>query len=109
MNRSCISTISHHLNGMELSWEEFRDNICLRYGLMPQDIPATYDGCGNKLSIDHDLSCPRSVFVLEQHNYAAKEWISLGYQSLTPIEISYETQIKSRTVQGERTVLGALI
>ena len=46
-----LSAVTHHLNGMELSREELRDNICPRYGLMPQDIPATCEGCGKRLSI----------------------------------------------------------
>ena len=50
-----LSTIPHHLNGTELSRKEFWDNIRLRYGLMPQDIPMTCDGCGNQFSIEHSL------------------------------------------------------
>ena len=47
-NGAWLSVVPHRLNGTELSREEFRDNLCLRYGLMPQDIPATCDGCGKK-------------------------------------------------------------
>ena len=35
----------------ELSQEEFQDNIRLIYGLMPQDISATCDGCGKRFLI----------------------------------------------------------
>ena len=55
-NGAWLSAIPHHLNGTVLSQEELRDNICLRYGLMPQDIPATCDGCGNRFSIEHAQS-----------------------------------------------------
>ena len=41
-----LSAVPHRLNGMDLSREEFRDNILLRYGLMPHDIPTTCNGCG---------------------------------------------------------------
>ena len=51
INGSCLSAVPHRLNGTELSWEEFRDNLHLRYGLMLQDIPATCNGCGNKFYI----------------------------------------------------------
>ena len=34
-----LSVVPHRLNGTELSWEELWDNLCLRYGLMPQEIP----------------------------------------------------------------------
>ena len=50
-NGAWLSALPHCLNGTELSWEEFQDNLRLRYGLMPQDIPATCDGCGKKSSI----------------------------------------------------------
>ena len=42
-NGALLSAVPHCCNGTELFWEEFRDNLCLRYGLMPEDIPAT---CG---------------------------------------------------------------
>ena len=46
MNGAWLSAVPHRRNGTELSWEEFRVNICLKYGLMPQDIPATCNGFG---------------------------------------------------------------
>ena len=55
-NGAWLSSVPHHLNSTELSQEGFRDNLCLRYGLMPQDIQATSDGCVKKLSIEHALS-----------------------------------------------------
>ena len=71
-NREWISAVPHCLNGTELSWEECRDNLRLRYGLMPQDIPATCDGCGKKFSIEHTLSFPKGRLVLARHDDAAK-------------------------------------
>ena len=66
---------------------------------MPQDIPATYDGCGDKLSIDQALSSPLGYLILERHNDATNEWGTLGSQDLTPGVIYYETLIISRTAQ----------
>ena len=87
-NGAWLSTVPHCLNGTELSWEEFRDNLRLRYGLMPQDIPATRDGCGKKFSIDHALSCPKGGLVLARHDNAAKEWVALGARALVPSAIT---------------------
>ena len=50
-NGAWLSAVPHRLNGTVLSWEEFQDNLCLRYGLMPQDIPATCDCCSEKFLI----------------------------------------------------------
>ena len=58
-NGAWISALHHHLNGTELSQEEFWDHLRLRYGMIPQDIPVTCDGCGKKFLIEHVLSCPR--------------------------------------------------
>ena len=71
-NGACLSDVPHRLNGTEFSWEEFRDNLRLRYGLMLQDIPATCDGCGKKFSIENALSCPKGDFVLARNDDAAK-------------------------------------
>ena len=70
---------------------------------MPQDIPATCDGCRKKFLIKYALSFPKGGLVIARREAAAKEWCSLGAWSLVPIAITYEPKINSRTVQGERT------
>ena len=102
-NGAWLSDVPHRLNGTKLSQEEFLDNLCLRYGLIPQAIPANCDGCGKNFSIEHALSCPKGGLVLARHNGAAKEWDALGSRALVPSAITYELKINSRTVQGERT------
>ena len=106
-NGSWLSAIPHRLNGTELSREEFQDNLRLRYGLMPQDIPANCAGCGKKFSIEHALSCPKGGLVLARHDDAATEGGALGAWALVPSAITYEPKINSRTVQEERTGAGA--
>ena len=73
---------------------------------MHQDIPATYNGCGKKFSIEHKLSCPKGSLVLARHGDSAKEWGALGARPLVPSDITYKHKINSRTVQGERTGVG---
>ena len=106
-NEAWLSAVPRLLNGKELSQEEFRYNLRLRYGSMPQDIPATCDGCGEKSSIEQALSFPKGGLVLARHDDATKEWGSLGAWALVPSSITYEPKINSRTVQGERTGDGA--
>ena len=74
---------------------------------MPQDIPATCDGCDKKFSIEHALSCPKGGLVLARNVDTAKEWGALGSRALIPSAITYKPKINSRTVQGERTGAGA--
>ena len=71
-NRAWLSSVPHCLNGTELSQEEFRDNLHLRYGLMPQDIPANYNGCDKRFSIEHNISFTKCGLVLARHDDAAK-------------------------------------
>ena len=92
---------------MELSQEEFRENIRVRYGLIPQDIAATCNGCGKKFSIEHVLSCPKVGLVLVRHDDAAKYWGALGSQALVPSAITYKPKINSSTEQGERNGAGS--
>ena len=96
-NGEWLSSVPHCLNGTELSREELWDNICLRYGLMPQDIPETCDGCGNSFSIDHALSCPKGGLFMACHDDSAKDWGALGDRALVSSAISYEPKINSRT------------
>ena len=74
---------------------------------MPQDVPATCDGCGKKLLIKHALSCPKVGLVMERHSDTAKEWGALGFQDLVQSDITYKPKMNSRTVQGEKTGDGA--
>ena len=76
-NGARLSAVPHRLNSTEFYREEFQDNLCLRYGLMPQDIPVTCDCCGKKLLIKHAISCPNGGLVLAWRDDAAKEWGAL--------------------------------
>ena len=51
-----IMAVPHCLNVTYFSQEEFRDNFCLRYGLMTQDNTVAYNGCMKNFSVDHGLS-----------------------------------------------------
>ena len=72
-NGAWLSSIPFQLHGTDLSWEEFRNNLCLRYEMMPQDIPTTCDSCDRRFLIEHDLSCPKGGLVLARHDDDAKE------------------------------------
>ena len=97
-----LTAIPLRLNGTELPWEEFQDNVPLRYGIVPLNLPIYCDVCGKKFLVPHSLSCPKGGLVLERHNDATKEWSTLFSQAINPSDISYGPKINSKTVQGER-------
>ena len=70
---------------------------------MPQDIPTTCGGCGKRFFIEHALSCPKGGLVMARNDDNVKEWGPLGSRALVPSAITYEPNINSSTVQGERT------
>ena len=81
-----------------MSWEEFWDNLCLRYGLIPQEISATCNGCGKRFSIEHALSRPRGGLVMARYDDAENEWGALGSWALITSDITNEPKINSRTL-----------
>ena len=104
-----ITAIPHRLNVTELSWEEFEDNILLRYGIVPLNLSTDCDGCGQKFSVPYALSFPNGALVLARQNDAAKEWGALLARAINHSAISYEPKINSRTVQGERNRAGVRV
>ena len=50
-----LSAIPHRLNGTKLYQGGFWDNLRLRYRLITQDVPTTFDGCGKKFSIKYNI------------------------------------------------------
>jgi hypothetical protein len=88
-----LTSMPDCLNGTELSADEFRDSLRLRFGLVPLGLPERYDGCGQRLSLGHAMSCKKGGLVLLRHNNVAAEWHHLCAQALTPSAVSDEPLI----------------
>ena len=52
----------------ELSADEFRDALALRYGRTPCHLPAFCDADGEVFDVNHALNCPRGGLVYGRHN-----------------------------------------
>ena len=72
-NWAWLTAIPHCLNGTELSWEEFQDNLLLRYGIVPLNLPTDSNGCGKKFLLPHALSSPKGGLFLTRNSDFAKE------------------------------------
>ena len=91
----------NRLNGTELSAEEFRDNLRIRYNLEPLVMPDRCDGCGCKMSVEHALQCKVGGLVHIRHNDVAEEWGALNAQAFSPSAVSHEPRINSSETQEE--------
>jgi hypothetical protein len=98
MNRSketgaWLTAMPSTLNGTELSEDEFRDNIRLRFGLPPLSLPDHCDGCNERFTVEHAMACKKGGLVLLRHNDVAAEWHQLCASALTPSAVSDEPLI----------------
>jgi hypothetical protein len=108
---SWLSVLPNRLNGTVLSAEEFRDNIRLRYNLLPLALPDKCDGCGAAFSVEHALSCKVGGLVHIRHDDVAQEFGFLCGKAFKPSRVSYEPIINTRgaptaatnTARGNRT------
>ena len=64
---SWLTTLPIDEHGFALHKGAFRDAICLRYGWRPPRL-ATECVCGNVITVDHALSCPRGGLPTLRHN-----------------------------------------
>lgn len=72
------------MNGTDLSAEEFRDSLRLRFGLQPLGLPERCDGCHQRFSVGHAMTCKQGGLVLLRHNDIASEWHELCAHALKP-------------------------
>jgi hypothetical protein len=64
------------VNGTELSAQEFRDSILLRYAQNPGDLLTHCDGCDQKFTVCHALECKKGGLVISRHNEIRDELAS---------------------------------
>ena len=90
-----LAVVPSRLNGTELTAEEFRDNLGLRYNLAPLFIPDKCDGCGAAMNVEHALSCKVGRLVHIRHDDVADEFGYLCGLALKPSRVSHEPVINS--------------
>jgi hypothetical protein len=62
-----LTVLPSTVNGTELSAQEFRDALLLRYTRCPPDLPIQCDGCQQTFSVCHPLECKHGGLVISRH------------------------------------------
>ena len=105
LRRACdtgawLTAMPDRLNGTELAADEFRDSLRLRLGLSPIGLPTSCDGCNQRFTVEHALSCKKGGLITLRHNDVAAEWHHLCGQAFTASAVSDEPLIHtSRAAQ----------
>ena len=66
-----VTLVHGWLNVTGLLADEWRDNLRLRYNQSLLDMPATCDGCGAKMSVEHALSSKTGGLIHIRHDDVA--------------------------------------
>ena len=88
-----LSVSPSPLNDMELSHEEFRDGLALRFGLEPVNTPTNCDGCGELTSLTHAMNCRRGGLIIQRHDAIKHEVGYLAESALSPSSVRDEPTI----------------
>jgi hypothetical protein len=88
-----LTVMPDRLNGTDLSADEFRDSLLLRFGLTPHSLPHRCEGCQQRFTVEHAMSCKKGGLVLLRHNDLSSEWQALCAQALSPSAVSDEPLI----------------
>lgn len=89
-----LTCMSNHLNMTELSAEEFRDNLRLRYGLKPGGLPKLCDGCGEPFTVEHAPNYRKGGLVSIWHNNVYVKFGDMCAAALMKACVSDEPKIK---------------
>jgi len=76
-----------------LSALEFRDALCMRYGLEPPGLPSACDGCGAPFSKEHAVQCRKGGLVIQRHNEIRDELGALCAEAFSASKIRNEPLI----------------
>jgi hypothetical protein len=63
-----LTVLPSIVNGTDLSVEEFRDVLIIRYGEIPSNFPQKCDGCDTHFILQHAIGCKKGGLVIFRHN-----------------------------------------
>ena len=84
MTGAWLSVPPSTVNGMELSAQEFRDALSMRYGEALSNLPALCDGCGAPFTLQHALRSKCPDLAIFCHNEIKDELVHMSAKAFTP-------------------------
>ncbi|KAL7478615.1 hypothetical protein ACHAW6_004436 [Cyclotella cf. meneghiniana] len=88
-----LSTIPDRFSVTKLTKDEWLDNIAIRYGRRPANLPDQCDCCGAGLTLEHRLSCKRGGLIGIHHDNVRDKWAHLCSIALTDSQVVIEPAI----------------
>ncbi|KAL7477995.1 hypothetical protein ACHAW6_003786 [Cyclotella cf. meneghiniana] len=82
-----LLAIPDRFSGTELTKDEWLNNIAIRYGRRPANLPGQCDGCGNDLTLEHRLNCKRGGLIGIHHDDVHDEWAHLCDIALADLQV----------------------
>ena len=88
-----LTRLPSQYEGTQLTRDEWHDNVSLRYGMRPANLPQQCDGCGANFNVRHALTCKKGGLVTWRHNDARDEWAWLCRKALPDSSVGTEPYI----------------
>ena len=82
-----LTVLPYTVNDTELGDQEWRDDLFLRYGLEPPDLPTHCDGCEARFTISHVLDYKKGGLVTARHNELRDGVAELAGKAFTPAHV----------------------